>query len=166
MGLSKATSISEVRTTPTRFSTRCRPRHIALTQVSPGATKKKRKKSQDLLPGLSRKFPFQTGQEEELQLHPFPAPNLKSACELRASPGPSPQPPTYFPPATAPGPCGSRAMGRSTGAPLTRHKGGPIELSRPANGHTHPAGCSRQPHLASRISRTYFILIRVLPITT
>ena len=29
MGLSEATSISEVRTTPTRFSTRCRPRHIA-----------------------------------------------------------------------------------------------------------------------------------------
>ena len=40
MGLSEAKSIIEVRTIPTRFSTRCRPWHIAKTKVSPGATQK------------------------------------------------------------------------------------------------------------------------------
>ena len=65
MGQSEAISISEVRTTPTRFSTRCRPRQTALTQVSPGATQNSRefrdsrhRKVSAVLEKAGARFPF------------------------------------------------------------------------------------------------------------
>ena len=44
-------------TSPTRFSTRCRPRHMALKLVSPGATKKKTRQQ----PNANRKLPSPSG---------------------------------------------------------------------------------------------------------
>ena len=65
MGLSEATSISEVRTTPTRLSNRRRPRHIAEAHVSPGVAQIWTKKGKSSLGPSCPGCPRSTGRRDK-----------------------------------------------------------------------------------------------------